>query len=128
MPPATRSSDSMPVEPVAATVSGIRSAQTAVFYKEGEFWTVGLRGAAFRLKDTKGLGYLGHLLRHPGTEFHVLDLVSGIAVAREVDDSGQSSEHGLPRGAEDLEKAGIQIGGLGDAGEMLDEQAKAAYR
>ncbi len=36
--------------------------------------------------------------------------------------------HGLPRGDEDLEKAGIHIGSLGDAGEMLDEQAKAAYR
>jgi pyruvate carboxylase len=34
----------------------------------------------------------------------------------------------LPRGDEDLEKAGIHIGGLGDAGEMLDEQAKVAYR
>jgi hypothetical protein len=73
------------------------------------------------------LGYLAHLLRHPRTEFHVLDLVSGIAGAREDDESGQS-EHGFQHGAEDLEKAGIQIGGLGDAGEMLDEQAKAAYR
>ena len=38
------------------------------------------------------------------------------------------SAHGLPRGDEDLEKAGIHIGSLGDAGEMLDEQAKVAYR
>ena len=29
--------------------------------------------------------------------------------------------------AEDLEKAGIQITGLRDAGEMLDEQARVAY-
>ena len=35
---------------------------------------------------------------------------------------------GLPRGDEDLEKAGIHITRLGDAGEMLDEQAKVAYR
>jgi tetratricopeptide (TPR) repeat protein len=111
--------------PPAPSVHG---AEKGIFCREGEFWTVGLSGAAFRLKDTKGLGYLAHLLRHPGTEFHVLDLVSGIAPAREDDESGQSSEHGLPRGAEDLEKAGIQIGGLGDAGEMLDQQAKAAYR
>jgi hypothetical protein len=27
-----------------------------------------------------------------------------------------------------LEKAGIHIGSLGDAGEMLDDQAKVAYR
>ena len=32
------------------------------------------------------------------------------------------------RAAKDLEKAGIHIGSLGDAGEMLDDQAKAAYR
>ena len=38
------------------------------------------------------------------------------------------SAHGLPRGDEDLEKAGIHISSLGDAGEMLDDQAKVAYR
>jgi hypothetical protein len=35
---------------------------------------------------------------------------------------------GLPRAEEELEKAGIHISGLGDAGEMLDEQSKTAYR
>jgi tetratricopeptide (TPR) repeat protein len=34
----------------------------------------------------------------------------------------------LPRGDQDLEKAGIHVGNLGDAGEMLDDQAKSAYR
>ena len=34
----------------------------------------------------------------------------------------------MPGRPEDLENAGIRIGNLGDAGEMLDEQAKAAYR
>jgi tetratricopeptide (TPR) repeat protein len=104
-----------------------RAAQTGVFRKEGEFWTIGFGGKAFRLKDSKGLGYLAHLLRHPGAEFHVLDLAGGIAGQRDDDESGQSAQ-GLPRGDEDLEKAGIHIGGLGDAGEMLDEQAKVAYR
>ncbi len=107
--------------------AGARVAQTGVFRKEGEFWTVGCGGKAFRLKDSKGLGYLAHLLRHPGVEFHVLDMAGGIAGRRDDDEAGQSAQ-GLPRGDEDLEKAGIQIGGLGDAGEMLDEQAKVAYR
>jgi len=106
---------------------GVRSAQTGVFRKEGEFWTVGYGGKTFRLKDTKGLGSLVHLLRHPGVEFHVLDLVGGIASQREDDEIGKSSQ-GLPRGTEDLEKAGIHVTSLGDAGEMLDEQAKVAYR
>src|ERR1700757_2183012 len=90
----------------AAPVTKVPPASEGIFRTEGEYWTVGYGGKSLLLKDTKGLGYLAHLLRHPGTEFHVLDLVSGIAAAREDDESGQSSEHGLPRGAENLEKAG----------------------
>src|ERR1700674_4840582 len=99
----------------------------AIFRKEGEYWAIGYGRKSSRLKDTKGLGSLAHLLRHPGVEFHVLDLAGGIASQREKDEASQSM-HGLPRGAEDLEKAGIHITSLGDAGEMLDEQAKVAYR
>ncbi len=106
---------------------GFRPAQKGVFHKEGVYWTVGYGGNAARLKDTRGLGYIAHLLRHPDTEFHVLDLYGGIASPREEGETSQSV-HGLPRADEDLEKAGIHIAGLGDAGEMLDEQAKAAYR
>jgi hypothetical protein len=94
--------------------------------KEGEYWRLGYGGKAVRLKDTKGLGYLAHLLRHPATEFHALDLMGGIGGERE--DETSDSAHRLPRGEEDLDKAGIHIASLGDAGEMLDEQAKAAYR
>ncbi len=105
----------------------IRTAQKGIFRKEGEYWTVGYGGKSFSLKDTKGLGYLAHLLRHPAAEFHVLDLVGGIA-GRHDDDETIGSSNGLPRGEEDLEKAGIHLGSLGDAGEMLDDQAKVAYR
>jgi len=98
-----------------------------IFTREGEYWTVGHDGKSFRLKDSKGLGYLAHLLRHPATEFHVLDLAGGIAGQRDEDDAGHSA-HGLPHANEELEKAGIHIGSLGDAGEMLDDQAKVAYR
>jgi len=94
----------------------------AIFRKEGEYWTIGRGGNAFRLKDTKGLGYLAHLLRHPAVEFHVLDLAGGIGSQRD------DHETGLPRGEQDLEKAGIHVSSLGDAGEMLDDQAKATYR
>src|SRR5260370_32805098 len=103
------------------------SAKKGIFRKEGEYWTVGYGGIPFRLKDTKGLGYIVHLLRHPAVEFHVLDLFGGIASHREDNDSNHSVQ-GLPRGGEELDKAGIQITGLGDAGEMLDDQAKIAYR
>ena len=100
-----------------------RSSENGILRKEGEFWTVGCADRAFRLKDTKGLAYLAHLLRYPGTEFHVLDLVGGIAAG-----GGDETKLQMPRGDDDLQKAGINITGLGDAGEMLDEQAKSAYR
>ncbi len=105
----------------------VPAARRGVFRKEGGYWTVGYEGKSFRLKDARGLGYLAHLLRHPAAEFHVLDLAGGIAGQREEDEASRSVQ-GLPRGAGDLEKAGIHITRLGDAGEMLDEQAKAAYR
>jgi tetratricopeptide (TPR) repeat protein len=101
--------------------------QPGVFRKEGEYWTVGYGGKTLRLRHTRGLGYLAHLLRHPGVEFHVLDLSGGIASQREETET-RHSLRGLPRGDEDLEKAGMRITRLGDAGEMLDEQAKVAYR
>jgi len=59
--------------------TGSHSSEKGVFRKEGEYWTVSHRGNSFRLKDSKGLGYLAHLLRHPAVEFHVLDLAGGIA-------------------------------------------------
>ena len=102
--------------------SRLRSPQRATFRKERDYWTVGCGGNSVRLKDIRGLGYIAHLLRHPNTEFHVLDLYGGIASLREEDDTGRSM-HGLPRVDGDLEKAGIHITGPGDAGEMLDEHA-----
>jgi len=57
----------------------------------------------------------------------VLDLVGGMASHHEDHETGQSAR-GVPRGDEILEKAGISVTSLGDAGEMLDEQAKAVYR
>ena len=71
---------------------GIPAVKKGVFRKEVEYWTVGYGGKSFRLKDSKGLGYLAHLLRHPGAEFHVLDLAGGIASQRDDDDAGQAQQ------------------------------------
>jgi hypothetical protein len=111
---------------LAAMPQSTSFTERAILCKEGEYWTIGRLGNTFRLKDTKGLGYVDHLLRHPGTEIHVLGLAGGIAGQH--DDDAKQSAHSLPRGNEDLENAGIRIGSLGDAGEMLDDTAKAAYR
>jgi CheY-like chemotaxis protein/uncharacterized membrane protein len=97
--------------------------QRGVFYKEGEYWTVSIGGNAVRLKNSKGLAYLAYLLRHPAAEFHVLDLSGGIASG-----SDEQVSNRLALNQENLEKAGIHIGSLGDAGELLDDQAKSAYR
>ena len=57
----------------------------------------------------------------------MLDLVRRIAGQREEDETSHSVQ-GLLREAEGLEKVGTHIASLGDAGEMLDDQAKATYR
>jgi len=112
---------------VHANPSVARSARKGIFRKEGEYWTIGYGANVFRLKDSKGLAYIAYLLRNPGTEFHALDVVGGIAMHSQQDQSNLAIPL-LPHGDEHLDRAGISIGSQGDAGEMLDEQAKAAYR
>jgi hypothetical protein len=92
-----------------------RRAENGIFRKEGEYWTIGYRNRGFRLKDTKGFAYLTHLPRHPGIEFHVLDLVGGIAAYGNEDETNQPMAGALRRDSE-LETAGISVTGHGDAG------------
>jgi len=70
--------------------------------REGDYWALRTHVGTVRLKDSKGLSYLDRLVRHPGREFHVLELASDLH----------------PRAASDL----------GDAGSLLDSEAKLAYR
>ncbi|MBA2724906.1 MAG: hypothetical protein H0U53_02855, partial [Actinobacteria bacterium] len=84
------------------------------FKCEGEFWTIVYQETMSRLKDSKGLRYLAKLLVAPGREFHVLDLVN----------PGQ----GAPAVIRDRSSNDLASEGLGDAGEILDPAAKAAYR
>jgi hypothetical protein len=67
------------------------------FVQEGDFWSIRYAGKTFRVKDSKGLHLLAKLLRHPGREFHVLDLAgpmpAGGATSREdVTDRGEFRE------------------------------------
>ena len=84
------------------------------FRREGDYWTVIFDGHTVRVRDLKGMHYLARLLADPGREFHVLDLVAAETGSGAPDDSSQTAR--LTRSA------------LGDAGEMLDERAKNAYR
>jgi hypothetical protein len=75
------------------------------FALEGEYWTITHDAATFRLKDSLGLQYVVRLLREPGREVHVLDLA------------------GERAGAGDAE-----VVDTGDAGELLDAEARASYQ
>ncbi len=70
------------------------------------------------MKHLHGLSYLAYLLRHPYQEFHVLALVS---VSRNSPDRSTQSPVTLA-------ESGLHVSRLGDAGEVLDAQAKAAYK
>jgi hypothetical protein len=76
------------------------------FAREGECWAITHEGTTFRLKDGLGLQYLARLWANPGREIHALDL---------------AGERG-PAGPGD---AAIDTG---DAGELLDDEARARYK
>lgn len=88
---------------------GSAPAPTAVakscFRKEGDFWTISYDGKSLRLKDSKGVQYVAELIRHEGEEIHAAGLAAG--TARE-----------MAEGVRDR----------GNAGEILDPQARSEYR
>jgi tetratricopeptide (TPR) repeat protein len=90
--------------PAAASAPPGPDANANVFRREGDLWLVSFDGDSVRLRDLKGMHYLTRLLTDPGREHHVLDLVA--------------AESGAPPGDR----------GLGDAGAVLDDRAKEAYR
>ena len=73
--------------------------------------------------STRGLSYIAHLLGHPGEEIHVLSMAS--KTDGEQGDAGESAE---PDIEEQAAQSGLSVGRMGDAGEMLDAQAKATYK
>ena len=86
-----------------------------VFRREGELWTVASRGKQIHLRDMRGLHYLATLLREPGREFAVLDLVRTASGPAPVGNSPSDPE--------------LRVGRrLGDAGPVLDLQARNEYR
>jgi len=82
------------------------------FRNVGDYWSVAFDGRAASVRDSKGLRYLSRLLAEPGREFHVLDLVALESAGDRVDPAGRV----------------IACPADGDAGELLDDRAKAAYR
>ncbi|MGA9161531.1 MAG: hypothetical protein WB297_11815, partial [Actinomycetota bacterium] len=93
------------------------SMRPSVFRREGEYWSISFEGDTLRLKDSKGLRYLGRLLADPGREFHVMDLAGGMDAP-----AGAGPPAREPTRHDDLHVASA------DAGSVLDPRAKAAYR
>ncbi|WP_460868552.1 tetratricopeptide repeat protein [Nocardioides pakistanensis] len=91
--------------------------EVGVFKLDGDTRTVTFLGTTVLLRDLKGMHHLTRLLTAPGREFHVLDLVSGVhgVTADSRPGIGLAPEDGLRLGAD-------------DAGPLLDDQARRAYR
>jgi pimeloyl-ACP methyl ester carboxylesterase len=94
---------------VGAEATRAREAETVApyaFCREGEYWTLTFAGHVSRLRDAKGLHHIARLLRDPGVAVPAAELV---AADRRVGDPRLASS-------------------LGDAGHLLDDKAKAAYK
>ena len=93
---------------VERPVAGRRhAAATATLTRDGRVWIAVAGDTRVRLTDTKGLRYLGELMSSPGVERHALDLVDRV---------------------EGVDGRTVDRRQLGDAGEILDSQARTAYR
>jgi tetratricopeptide (TPR) repeat protein len=93
---------------------------THVFRREGDYWTLLHEGSVIRLRDSKGLRCLARLLAHPGQEILAVDLEASGAEESEPWPVTRAGAYGRV----ELEARAD----LGDAGEMLDGPAKAAYK
>src|SRR5262249_15528954 len=88
---------------------------------EGDFWTICFDGVTSRVRDAKGMRYLRLLLAYPGQEFHVLALVADVEGREAHPEPARVS-------AAALERLAMHRGAAGDAGIVLDAQARTAYR
>jgi tetratricopeptide (TPR) repeat protein len=117
-PPPRNGIGSPAIAGAASAAAGMPDGRVATLRLEGEIWTV-TGAATVRLKDRKGLQYLATLLERPDVEVHAIDLVNG-----PVDAAARGRSAG-GAGAPDGELA---LSDGGDAGALLDPEAKAAYR
>ena len=116
---AAQARGTVPAEPAAAEAAAPEMSRN-VFRREGEYWSVAYEGDIVRVKDAKGLRHLARLLAHPGREFHAAELEAAegrVAPAASVGSRGRAEGGELT----------VRLD-LGDAGELLDATAKAAYK
>jgi hypothetical protein len=92
--------------------------EESVFVRMGDYWIVRYQGQPAILKATRGLDYLAYLLRHPGREVHVRELI-GTAIDLATPASCGSS----PAASRDVITARLRYGVP-----LLDSQAKLEYK
>jgi len=111
----------VPTAPVLVAGAGTSGFGPAAFYRRGDIWTIGPPGSQIQLRHAKGLTHIARLLAAPHVEFHALDLVGGASAGHR---GAGASDAAIAVGA------GIEVRprGESDAGPVLDNQAKAAYR
>ncbi|MGE0684242.1 MAG: hypothetical protein AB7P69_25455, partial [Candidatus Binatia bacterium] len=117
-PHAPRTTQNAAIQP-----STLSSQPSSVFRREGEYWTLVFEGESCRMRDTRGLHYLAQLLYHPHEELHVLRLVTG---EKSSTDITQQAALGL-QWVDDPADA-RHASSFTDLGDLLDSQARAAYR
>jgi hypothetical protein len=103
---------------VSSTAPVVGNAECSL-RRDGDFWTVITPRGSVHVRDAKGMRHLALLLGQPGQPLHVFDLAGGggAGAAGGIDELVESAEIGI----------GV-VDGFGDAGEVLDEAAKVAYR
>jgi DNA-binding NarL/FixJ family response regulator len=95
----------------------VQQAVGNIFRREGDYWTLGFGGRTVRLRDALGVRYLAELVRRSGIEVHVADLAASTS-------GGQARSK---TAASTAARDGIRSV-PGDAGDVLDAQARAEYK
>jgi hypothetical protein len=106
--------DSLPIFPSHRPATSTQD--ESLFLPQGDYWTIGYQRHVVFLKATRGLHDLALLLRNPGREFHVCELVGQVI--------GRPLVFGKGGRATDAWQDRL----LSDAGPMLDARAKAEYK
>src|SRR4051794_393621 len=103
--------------PVAAPAP---AGAAAALRREGDVWRVEYEGRTRYVRDAKGLRHLALLLDNPGVEFHAVDIVGAT--------EGTTAAPGARATAAGDSDVEARRAGDGDAGALLDPQAKREYR
>jgi len=98
----------------------LRPGEQSLFRRQGDYWTIRYQGKLARLKATRGLQCLTCLLRDPGREFHVSELIAELA-----DTPVLAGAEAVVRQESGFEMANAHAL---TSGSILDARAKAEYR